>query len=43
MPRKMRIPVASQIRGIKKALANRRTPKAFRPALQKRLRKLQGR
>jgi hypothetical protein len=31
-----------QIRGLKKALANPRTPKAFRAGMQKRLRKLEG-
>jgi hypothetical protein len=43
MARKLKIPVAAQIRGLKKALGNRRTPKAFRPALEKRLRSLQAR
>lgn len=42
MSRKLRIPVEAQIRGLKKALANRKTPKAFRAGMQKRLRKLQG-
>jgi hypothetical protein len=31
-----------QIRGLKKALANPKTPKAFRPGMEKRLRKLEG-
>lgn len=42
MARKMKIPKAAQIRGIKKALRNRRTPKGFLPGLRKRLRKLGG-
>ncbi len=40
--RKMRIPKASQIKGIRKALANRKTPRQFIPGLKKRLRKLTG-
>ncbi len=32
-----------QIRGLKKALAHRRTPKHFRAGMEKRLRKLEGR
>lgn len=43
MTRKLKIPVEAQIRGIKKALANSRTPKAFRASLEKRLRALEGR
>lgn len=43
MARKLKIPVAAQIRGIEKALRNRRTPKAFIPGLRKRLAKLKGR
>ncbi len=38
--RKMRIPKTAQIRGIRKALKNPRTPKQFKPALRKRLQKL---
>jgi hypothetical protein len=42
MPRKgkMNIPVKDQIRGIKKAIASRRTPKQLVPSLRKRLRNL---
>ncbi len=32
-----------QIRGLKKALKNRKTPKQFRAGMEKRLRKLEGR
>ena len=32
-----------QIRGLRKALANRKTPKQFRAGMEKRLRKLEGR
>jgi hypothetical protein len=31
-----------QIRGLRKALANPKTPKAFREGMKKRLRKLEG-
>lgn len=40
MSRKLHIPKAAQIRGIRKALANRKTPKQFIPGLKKRLAKL---
>lgn len=40
MARKLNIPKAAQIRGIRKALANRKTPKQFRAGLKKRLAKL---
>ncbi len=33
---------AEQIRGIQKALKNKRTPKQFLPAMRKRLAKLKG-
>lgn len=42
MARKMKIPKAAQIRGIKKALHNRKTPRAFIPGLKKRLKALGG-
>jgi ribosomal protein L28 len=38
--RKMRIPVEKQVRGLRKALANRKTPRQFLPSLRKRLAKL---
>jgi hypothetical protein len=38
--RKLNIPKAAQIRGIRKALANRKTPRQFIPGLKKRLAKL---
>lgn len=40
MARKMRIPKAKQILGLKKAIRNRKTPRQFLPALRKRLAKL---
>ncbi len=40
--RKMKIPIAKQIQGIKKALANPKTPKNFRKGLTKRLKNLTG-
>lgn len=40
MSRKLNIPKAAQIRGIRKALANRKTPRQFIPGLKKRLAKL---
>jgi hypothetical protein len=40
MARKMKIPKAAQIKGIRKALANRKTPRGFIPGLRKRLAKL---
>jgi hypothetical protein len=40
MARKMNIPKAAQIRGIRKALANKKAPRAFIPSLKKRLAKL---
>jgi hypothetical protein len=42
MARKLNIPKAKQILGIKKALRNRKTPRAFIPSLKKRLAKLGG-
>ncbi len=39
--RKIHIPVESQIRGIKKALKNSKTPPQFKKALKKRLEKLE--
>jgi len=36
-----KLSVAEQIRGLKKALANSRTPKALRPPMRKRLEKLE--
>lgn len=42
MARKINIPKAAQIRGLKKALRNRKTPRAFIPSLKKRLRALGG-
>lgn len=42
MSRKLNIPKAAQIRGIRKALANRKTPRQFIPGLKKRLAKLTG-
>lgn len=39
--RKMRIPVDAQIRGIKKALANKKTPPQFKAGMRKRLERLQ--
>lgn len=38
-----KLTTGEQIRGIRKALANPKTPKAFRPGMEKRLRKLEGR
>ena len=40
MARKLHIPKAAQIRGLRKAIANRKTPKQFIPSLKKRLAKL---
>jgi hypothetical protein len=40
MARKLHIPKAAQILGLKKALANRKTPRAFIPSMKKRLAKL---
>jgi hypothetical protein len=40
MSRKLNIPKAAQIRGLRKALANKKTPRAFIPSLKKRLAKL---
>jgi hypothetical protein len=40
MARKMNIPKAKQILGLRKAIANRKTPKQFLPSLKKRLAKL---
>jgi hypothetical protein len=40
MARKMNIPKAKQIQGLRKAIANRKTPKQFLPSLKKRLAKL---
>jgi hypothetical protein len=37
---KLRIPKAAQIRGLRKAIANRKTPRQFIPSLKKRLAKL---
>jgi hypothetical protein len=42
MARKLNIPKDKQIKGIRKALANRKTPRAFIPSLKKRLAKLTG-
>lgn len=42
MARKLNIPKAKKIQGIRKALANRKTPRQFIPSLKKRLRKLTG-
>ena len=42
MARKMTIPKAAQIRGLKKALRNRKTPRAFIPSLKKRLKAMGG-
>jgi hypothetical protein len=42
MGRKLNIPKAKQIQGLRKALANRKTPRQFIPSLKKRLRKLTG-
>jgi hypothetical protein len=42
VPRKLNIPKAKQIQGLRKALANRKTPRQFIPSLKKRLRKLTG-
>jgi hypothetical protein len=42
MPRKLNIPKDKQIKGLRKALANRKTPRAFIPSLKKRLAKLTG-
>lgn len=42
MARKMKMPKASQIKGIKKALRNKKTPRAFIPSLKKRLKALGG-
>jgi hypothetical protein len=39
---KLRIPKAKQIQGLRKALANRKTPRQFLPSLKKRLAKLTG-
>jgi hypothetical protein len=38
--RKLHIPKAAQIRGLRKAIANRKTPRQFLPSLKKRLAKL---
>ena len=40
MARKMNIPKEAQIRGIRKALKNPKTPKAFLAGMKKRLEKL---
>lgn len=40
MARKMKIPVDKQIKGLRKAIANRKTPRQFLPFLKKRLAKL---
>jgi hypothetical protein len=40
MARKMNIPIEAQIRGLKKALKNPKTPKAFLAGMRKRLEKL---
>jgi|SRR5882757_626494 len=40
MARKLNIPKDKQIKGLRKALANRKTPKQFLPSLRKRLAKL---
>jgi hypothetical protein len=40
MSRKLNIPKDKQIKGLRKALANRKTPRAFIPSLKKRLAKL---
>jgi hypothetical protein len=40
MARKLNIPKAAQIRGLRKAIANRKTPRQFIPSLKKRLAKL---
>lgn len=40
MARKMNIPKAKQIQGLRKAIANRKTPKQFIPSMKKRLAKL---
>ena len=36
-----KLSIAEQIRGLKKALANPRTPKALRPSMRKRLEELE--
>jgi hypothetical protein len=40
MARKMNIPKAKQIQGLRKAIANRKTPRQFIPSMKKRLAKL---
>jgi hypothetical protein len=42
MKRRLHIPKAAQIRGLRKAIANRKTPRAFIPSMKKRLAKLTG-
>jgi hypothetical protein len=42
MARKMNIPKAKQIQGLRKAIANRKTPRQFIPSMKKRLAKLTG-
>lgn len=42
MAGKMKIPKSAQIKGLKKALRNRKTPRAFIPSLKKRLKALGG-
>src|ERR1700688_3238526 len=42
MARKMSIPKAKQIQGLRKAIANRKTPRQFIPSMKKRLAKLTG-
>lgn len=42
MARKLNIPKAKQIQGLRKALRNRKTPRQFIPSLKKRLAKLGG-
>jgi hypothetical protein len=42
MKRRLHIPKAAQIRGLRKAIANRKTPRTFIPSMKKRLAKLTG-
>lgn len=42
MSRKLNIPKDKQIKGLKKAIANRKTPRQFIPSMKKRLKKLMG-
>ncbi len=38
-----KLTVEEQMRGLRKALKNPKTPKCFRPSMEKRLRNLEGR